>query len=282
MTQRTMIDMRQVAHPRDVRDYNTEMLRADFLIEGLFASDEINLTFSHIERMIVGGVVPVESLIDLPVYAPTGTAFFLERRELGVFNVGGAGTVHVDGAAHELERLDAIYIGLGTKSVRFSSKDASDPARFYLLSTPAHQQAATQVIRHAEARKLHLGSTETANVRTLCQYLMPDMCGTNQLVMGLTMLAPGSVWNTMPAHTHDRRSEAYLYFDLGPEARVFHMMGEPSQTRHLVVANEQAILSPNWSIHSGCGTSNYSFIWGMGGDNVTFTDMDPVAMADLR
>lgn len=282
MTGSTVIDMRQVAHPRDVRAYDTEALRADFLIEGLFAPDRVNLTFSHIERMIVGGVVPVSEALDLPAYGPTGTTFFLERRELGVFNIGGPGTVHVDGAAHDLDRLDAVYIGLGSKEVRFASANPANPARFYMLSTPAHRQAATQVIRHAEARKLHLGTQETANVRTLCQYLMPDMCGTNQLVMGMTLLAPGSVWNTMPSHTHDRRSEAYLYFDLGPEARVFHMMGEPSQTRHLVVANEQAILSPNWSIHSGCGTTNYSFIWGMGGDNVAFTDMDPVAMADLR
>lgn len=282
MTDQSPIDMRQVAHPRDVRTYDTERLRADFLIEGLFEANRINLTFSHIERMIVGGVVPGADPVALPDYPPTGTAFFLERRELGVFNIGGAGTVHVDGTAHDLARLDAIYVGLGAETVRFASKDPGNPARFYLLSTPAHRPAATQVIRHAEARKLHLGATETANVRTLCQYLMPDMCGTNQLVMGLTMLAPGSVWNTMPAHTHDRRSEAYLYFDLGQDARVFHMMGEPSQTRHLVVANEQAILSPNWSIHSGCGTSNYSFIWGMGGDNVVFTDMDPVAMATLR
>jgi 4-deoxy-L-threo-5-hexosulose-uronate ketol-isomerase len=276
------IDMRQVAHPRDIRGYDTGALRADFLIEGLFAENRINLTFSHIERMIVGGVVPVSGPLALPAYRPTGTDFFLERRELGVFNIGGSGTVEVDGKAHVLDRLDALYVGCGAREVRFSSSDAARPARFYLLSTPAHREAATQLVSHAGAKKIHLGSLETANVRTICQYLMPDNTGTNQLVMGMTMLAPGSVWNTMPSHTHDRRSEAYLYFDLAHDARVFHLMGKPAETRHLVVANEQAILSPNWSIHSGCGTSNYSFIWGMGGDNVVFTDMDPVPMDMLR
>ncbi len=276
------IDMRQVAHPRDVKGYDTAALRADFLVEGLFAAGQIQLVFSHIERLILGSAVPLSEPLALPVYAPTGTPFFLARRELGVFNIGGPGAVHVGGIAHELDRLDALYVGLGHEHVSFSSADSSNPARFYLLSTPAHRAAETTRVRHADSRKLALGATETANVRTLCQYLMPDMCGTNQLVMGITMLAPGSVWNTMPAHTHDRRSEAYLYFDLTADARVFHMMGQPQETRHLVVANEQAILSPNWSIHSGCGTTNYSFIWGMGGDNVVFTDMDPVAMAELK
>jgi 4-deoxy-L-threo-5-hexosulose-uronate ketol-isomerase len=274
--------MRQVAHPRDIRGYDTAALRADFLIDHLFEMGEVRLTFSHIERMIVGGAMPVASEVVLPVYAPTGTPFFLARREIGVFNIGGPGHVTVDGQRFDLDRLDALYIGLGHADVRFVSDDWNQPAKFYLLSTPAHRAAPTQRVTHAEANKLHLGSIEAANTRTICQYLMPDNTGTNQLVMGMTMLAPGAVWNTMPAHTHDRRSEAYLYFDMAPEARVFHMMGEPTETRHLVVANEQAILSPNWSIHSGCGTSNYSFIWGMGGDNVVFTDMDPVPMGLLR
>ncbi len=276
------LDMRQVAHPRDIRGYDTAALRADFLIDHLFEMGEVRLTFSHIERMIVGGAMPVASEVVLPVYAPTGTPFFLARREIGVFNIGGPGHVTVDGQRFDLDRLDALYIGLGHADVRFVSDDWNQPAKFYLLSTPAHRAAPTQRVTHAEANKLHLGSIEAANTRTICQYLMPDNTGTNQLVMGMTMLAPGAVWNTMPAHTHDRRSEAYLYFDMAPEARVFHMMGEPTETRHLVVANEQAILSPNWSIHSGCGTSNYSFIWGMGGDNVVFTDMDPVPMGLLR
>lgn len=276
------IDMRQVAHPRDVRTYDTEALRSDFLIENLFVTGEISLTFSHIERMIVGGAMPVASEIVLPAYPPTGTPFFLARREMGVFNIGGPGHVMVDGQRFDLARLDALYIGLGHADVRFVSDDWNNPARFYLLSTPAHREAPIRRVTQAEANMIQLGTVEAANVRTIRQYLMPDNTGTNQLVMGMTLLAPGSVWNTMPSHTHDRRSEAYLYFDMAPEARVFHLMGEPTQTRHLVVANEQAILSPNWSIHSGCGTSNYSFIWGMGGDNVVFTDMDPVPMDMLR
>jgi 4-deoxy-L-threo-5-hexosulose-uronate ketol-isomerase len=276
------IDMRQAAHPRDVKNYDTAALRRDFLIESLFSTGSIHLTYSHYERMIVGGVVPVMAEIALPAYRPTGTAFFLARRELGVFNIGGPGRVTVDGTAYDMGRLDALYVGVGSHDVHFSSKEPSKPARFYLLSTPAHRPAKTQRITHADARKLQMGALETANTRTICQYLMPDLCGTNQLVMGLTVLAPGAVWNTMPAHTHDRRSEAYLYFDLAPTARVLHLMGEPAQTRHLVVANEQAVLSPNWSIHSGCGTSHYSFIWGMGGDNVEYTDMDPAPMEMLR
>ncbi|MGL4727646.1 MAG: 5-dehydro-4-deoxy-D-glucuronate isomerase [Bosea sp. (in: a-proteobacteria)] len=282
MSEAQLIDMRQVAHPRDVRRYDTASLRADFLIENLFRPGEISLTFSHIERMIVGGVMPLGHAVPLPAYAPTGTPYFLARREIGIFNIGGPGHVIVGGEQHALERLDALYVGCGHEHVSFASDDTSNPARFYLLSTPATRPCPVRRISQSDARKIALGAAEGANQRTICQYLVPDLCDTNQLVMGITMLAPGSVWNTMPAHTHDRRSEAYLYFDLGPDARVFHMMGEPTETRHLVVANQQAILAPNWSIHSGCGTSNYSFIWGMGGDNVVFSDMDPVAMADLR
>lgn len=276
------IDMRQVAHPRDVKRYDTNQLRADFLIENLFGPGELNLTFSHLERMIVGGAMPLADALPLPPYKPTGTPDFLARREIGIINIGGPGTVSANGEAHALERLDALYLPPGTRDVRFASADAGNPARFYLLSTPGTRVTGVKRIRQAEAKRLDLGAPETSNQRTIFQYIVPALCDTNQLVMGLTRLATGSVWNTMPAHTHDRRSEAYLYFDLPAEARVFHLMGEPQETRHLVVANEQAILSPNWSIHSGCGTSNYSFIWGMGGDNVEFTDMDPVAMAELR
>jgi 4-deoxy-L-threo-5-hexosulose-uronate ketol-isomerase len=276
------IDMRQVAHPRDVKNYDTQALRADFLIERVFVPGELTLTFSHMERMIVGGAMPQAGALSLPVYAPTGTPFFLARREIGIFNIGGPGHVTVGEERHGLGRLDALYVGCGHEQVAFSSDDAANPAKFYLLSTPCTRPLPTKRITHADARKLSLGAQETANVRTLCQYLVPDLCETGQLVMGMTLLAPGSVWNTMPSHTHDRRSEAYLYFDLAAETRIFHMMGEPAETRHLVVANEQAIISPNWSIHSGCGTANYSFIWGMGGDNVAFTDMDAVAMAELR
>jgi 4-deoxy-L-threo-5-hexosulose-uronate ketol-isomerase len=277
-----MIDMRQVAHPRDVKRYDTKQLREDFLIENLFEAGALRLTFSHLERMIVGGAMPVNAPVSLAPYRPTGTPDFLARREIGIINVGGPGTVAAGGKSYGLDRLDALYLPPGTTDVALTSADAANPAKFYLLSTPGTRVTTAKLIRQADAKKIDLGSPETSNQRTIYQYIVPALCDTNQLVMGLTRLATGSVWNTMPAHTHDRRSEAYLYFDLGPDARVFHLMGEPSETRHLVVANEQAILSPNWSIHSGCGTSNYSFIWGMGGDNVEFTDMDPVTMAELR
>jgi 4-deoxy-L-threo-5-hexosulose-uronate ketol-isomerase len=277
-----MIDMRQVAHPRDVKRYDTSQLRADFLIQNLFGPGKLNLTFSHIERMIVGGAMPLAAPLPLAPYAPTGTPDFLARREIGILNIGGTGTVSAGGVTYAMDRLDALYLPPGTRDVHFASADAALPAKFYLLSTPGTRITAPKRIRPAEAKQIALGAPETSNQRIIFQYIVPALCDTNQLVMGLTQLAPGSVWNTMPAHTHDRRSEAYLYFDLAPEARVFHLMGEPTETRHLVVANEQAILSPNWSIHAGCGTSNYSFIWGMGGDNVEFTDMDPVAMAELK
>lgn len=277
-----MIDMRQVAHPRDVKRYDTNQLRTDFLIENLFAPGQLNFTFSHLERMIVGGAMPLAAAIPLQPYKPTGTPHFLARREIGIVNIGGPGIVMASGNAYPLERLDALYLPPATTEVSFASAEAANPAKFYLLSTPGTRVTAPKRIRQADAKRLDLGAPETSNQRTIFQYIVPALCDTNQLVMGLTQLATGSVWNTMPAHTHDRRSEAYLYFDLAADARVFHFMGEPSETRHLVVANEEAILSPNWSIHAGCGTSNYSFIWGMGGDNVEFTDMDPVAMAELR
>lgn len=277
-----MIDMRQVAHPRDVKHYDTAQLRADFLIETLFEPGVLRLTFSHLERMIVGGAMPLATPVALAPYRPTGTPDFLARREIGVINVGGPGTVVASGETYALDKLDALYLPPGSTKVSFASADAVHPAKFYLLSTPGTRKTAPKRILQAGAKKIDLGSAESSNQRTIYQYIVPALCDTNQLVMGLTQLATGSVWNTMPAHTHDRRSEAYLYFDLATDARVFHLMGEPHETRHLVVANEQAILAPNWSIHSGCGTSNYCFIWGMGGDNIEFTDMDPVTMAELR
>lgn len=277
-----MIDMRQAAHPRDVKHYDTNALREDFLIDSLFEPGTLRLTFSHLERMIVGGAMPVEAPVALSPYPPTGTASFLARREMGIVNVGGPGVVSAGGTDYPLNQLDALYLPPTTEDVSFASADRAKPAKFYLLSTPGTRLTAPKLIRQADAKRIDLGAPETSNQRSIFQYIVPALCDTNQLVMGLTRLAPGSVWNTMPAHTHDRRSEAYLYFDLAPHARVFHFMGEPRETRHLLVANEQAILSPNWSIHSGCGTSNYSFIWGMGGDNVEFTDMDPVSLEELR
>ena len=278
----TTIDERQAAHPRDVKSYGTQALREDFLIERIFVQGEIALTYSHYDRMVVGGAMPTGQALTLQPYAPTGTPFFLARRELGVINLGGAGSVTVDGEVFALPPLDALYVGLGAKAVSFASADAGSPAKFYLTSAPAHREAPHQVIAKSDANTIHLGAPETSNKRTIRQYIMPNTTGTNQLVMGMTALEPGSVWNSMPCHTHTRRMEAYLYFDLDPAHRVFHFMGEPSETRHLLVANEQAVISPNWSIHCGCGTSNYSFVWAMAGDNVEFTDMDAAPVETLR
>lgn len=276
------IDVRQVCHPDAVRNFDTDELRRHFLIENIFETDEIVLTYSHIDRLIVGGAVPAAKPLTLSAPTPVGQDFFLAQRELGVFNIGGAGRITLDGTAHELATRDCLYIGKGVVNVIFESADAANPARFYLLSTPAHAAHPSVLIKPEQANKLILGDQLTANKRTLFQYIHPDVCESCQLVMGMTQLEPGNMWNTMPSHTHDRRSEAYLYFDLAADTRIFHMMGEPTQTRHLIVANEQAILSPGWSIHSGVGTANYAFIWAMGGDNKSFTDMDHVPMSVLR
>jgi 4-deoxy-L-threo-5-hexosulose-uronate ketol-isomerase len=276
------IDERQAAHPRDVRRYDTEALRQDFLVERVFVPGELTRTYSHYDRMVVGGAMPVASPLTLDPFAPTGTPFFLARRELGVINIGGAGNVTVDGKRFDLPNLDALYVGLGARDVAFASADPANPAKFYLTSAPAHREAPHQVLRQADANTMHLGSIETSNKRTIRQYLMPNTTGTNQLVMGMTALEPGSVWNSMPCHTHTRRMEAYLYFNLDPAHRVFHFMGEPTETRHLLVANEQVVIAPNWSIHCGCGTSNYAFVWAMAGDNVEFTDMDATPVETLR
>lgn len=276
------IDVRQVCHPDAVRNFDTDELRRHFLIENIFETDEIVLTYSHIDRLIVGGAVPAAKPLTLSAPTPVGQDFFLAQRELGVFNIGGAGRITLDGTVHELATRDCLYIGKGVVNVIFESADAANPARFYLLSTPAHAAHPSVLIKPEQANKLILGDQLTANKRTLFQYIHPDVCESCQLVMGMTQLEPGNMWNTMPSHTHDRRSEAYLYFDLAADTRIFHMMGEPTQTRHLIVANEQAILSPGWSIHSGVGTANYAFIWAMGGDNKSFTDMDHVPMSVLR
>ena len=276
------IDIRQVSHPDAVKHFDTAALRRHFLIERLFEPSEIHLTYSHIDRLIVGGAMPVDGPLHLPTPKAVGTDAFLRRRELGVVNVGGAGAVAVGGEVHPVGFRDALYIGMGAGDVSFSSDEASEPAKFYLVSTPAHATYPTLRITETMAKTFDLGDQSTANDRTIRQYIIPGICQSCQLVLGLTQLKPGSMWNTMPCHTHDRRSEAYLYFNLAAEARVFHLMGDPAETRHLVIANEQAILSPGWSIHSGVGTSHYAFIWAMGGDNQDYTDMDMVAMGDLR
>ena len=260
----------------------TDELRYNFHIDNLFAPDRINLTYAHYDRMIVGGAMPEDETLTLETIKPTGTKNFLDRRELIAVNIGGAGTVTVDGQSYSVGPRDMIYVGMGVEAVSFASLDASAPAKFYLLSAPAHQAHPTKHIRIDDAKRLDLGSQATSNERSIFQFIHPEGAKTCQLVVGMTQLAPGSVWNTMPCHIHDRRSEAYLYFDLPEAARVFHFMGEPDETRHLVIQNEEAILSPGWSIHSGVGTSNYAFIWAMAGDNVDYTDVDMVAIADLR
>jgi 4-deoxy-L-threo-5-hexosulose-uronate ketol-isomerase len=226
--------------------------------------------------------VPVAEPLLLTAPKSIGSPNFLDRRELGVVNLGGAGLVRTDGVVRELMPRDALYVGMGTREVAFEASDRSNPPKFYLVSTPAHARFETVVIGLDRARRLDLGEPTNGNVRTIYQMIHPDVCRSCQLVLGMTQLKEGSMWNTMPAHVHDRRSEVYVYFDMKPDARVFHFMGEPQETRHLVIANEQAVLSPGWSIHSGCGTSNYSFVWAMAGDNQAFTDMDLVAMDQLR
>lgn len=277
-----MIDIRQVPHPDAVRRFDTAELRRHFLIEQLFIEGEVRLTYSHIDRLIVGGACPAAGPLALPTPKAVGTDAFLKRRELGILNVGGAGTVMVGGERFDLGFRECLYVGMGAGEVVFESAAPDAPAKFYLVSTPAHRACPTRKLTEADANRLELGAPETANVRTIRQYIIPGVCESCQLVLGFTELKTGSIWNTMPTHTHDRRSEVYLYFDLAADARVVHLMGEPQETRHLVMANEEAVLSPGWSIHSGVGTKSYSFVWAMGGDNQDYTDMDAVAMGDLR
>lgn len=260
----------------------TDELRAHFHIPNLFQPGRISLTYTHYDRMIVGGAMPGAQALELAAIKPTGTPNFLDRRELIAANIGGAGSIEVDGERHAIGPRDMIYVGMGTKSVRFGSDSAAAPAKFYLLSAPAHFAHPTTRIGIADAKRLDLGSRETSNERSIFQFVHPEGVKTCQLVVGMTQLATGSVWNTMPCHVHDRRMEAYLYFDMAESARVFHLMGEPDETRHIVMKSEEAVLSPGWSIHSGAGTSNYAFIWAMAGDNVDYTDVDAVAIGDLR
>jgi 4-deoxy-L-threo-5-hexosulose-uronate ketol-isomerase len=278
----TTVEVRHASHPDAVRTFDTGQLRRHFLVETLFRPGAATLTYSHIDRFVVGGAMPVSAPLPLQALKPIGSDKFLRRRELGVLNVGGSGRVTVDGRSFDMGKLDALYVAMGAEDVVFESADPSRPAKFYLMSTPAHARYETRRIAIADARKIALGARETANLRTIYQVIHPEVCKSCQLVMGFTVLEPGSVWNTMPSHLHDRRCEMYFYFDLQPEARVFHFMGEPAETRHLVVANEQAVLSPSWSLHSGVGTSNYTFAWAMAGDNQDFADMDALAISDLR
>ncbi|MBL8589487.1 MAG: 5-dehydro-4-deoxy-D-glucuronate isomerase [Methylobacteriaceae bacterium] len=278
----TDIEVRQACSPGEARRLDTSALRAQFHVGGLFREAAIRLVYTHVDRFVIGAAVPTDAALTLEAPKPIGSPGFLDRRELGVFNIGGAGEVRIGEERHRLETCEALYVGMGAGEVSFVSRDPARPARFYLLSTPAHAAHPTRKITPDQARRIDLGAPETANVRQLVQMIHPQVCASCQLVMGFTRLAPGAVWNTMPCHTHDRRSEVYLYFDLAPAARVFHLMGEPDETRHLVMANEEAAISPGWSIHAGCGTQAYSFVWAMAGDNQEFADMDHVAMEDLR
>lgn len=272
----------QAISEKEAQTFTTAQLRENFLIESIFKPNEIHFVYTHYDRVVLGGAMPTKDELTLQTYDNLKSDYFLERREIGIINVGGNGSIETDGVSHELSKLDALYIGKGVKSVIFKSSDADNPAQFFLLSAPAHQIFPTRKMSKEEASPVSLGSVETANERTIYKYIHLGGIQSCQVVMGLTVLKNGSVWNTMPAHVHDRRMEAYLYFDLNPEHRVFHLMGQPQETRHLVVANHQAILSPPWSIHSGAGTSNYSFIWAMAGENLDFTDMDFVQIAELR
>ena len=276
------METRHAHHPDQVRAMDTAALRRHFLIQDLFRPGELRTVYSHVDRVITGGAVPQERPLELAASKELGVEYFLQRRELGILNLGGAGTVRVDGRDHALGRRDGLYVGMGARQVSFRSAQAATPARFFLLSAPAHAAHPTRLVTVENARKLELGSAQEANARTIHQIIHPAVLPTCQLVMGLTQLEPGSVWNTMPAHTHERRMEVYLYLDLPADAFVIHLMGTPGETRHLVVRNEQAVISPSWSIHSGVGTRAYSFIWGMAGENQTFDDMDGVAMSDLR
>jgi 4-deoxy-L-threo-5-hexosulose-uronate ketol-isomerase len=268
--------------PKEVQGMTTDELRSSFLTDKLMQDDNIRLLYTHYDRVILGGAKPVRTTLSLETHPELKADYFLQRREIGIINVGGKGRIFADGAAYELGKLDCLYAGKGVQKISFTSDDPADPSLFYLLSTQAHAIHPVQFLSRQQAQPTDIGAPETSNARTIYKYIHADGIKSCQLVMGLTVLKTGSVWNTMPAHTHTRRMEAYFYFDVPDGQRIFHFMGQPQETRHLLVAGEQAVVSPPWSIHSGCGTGNYSFIWGMAGENYTYTDMDIVSIPDLR
>lgn len=287
------MELRTAASPKDVKHYDTDRLREEFLIQNVFVPDEIKLVYSHIDRIITGSATPVNKELVLTAGDELRAEYFLQRRELGVINIGGAGAIIVDGKEYLVAYKEGMYIGMGSQNISFKSTDAANPAKFYLNSAPAHMTYPTVLIKPEgqeeegvvivkDSNKVELGSLEDANHRTLCKYILPGQVESCQLEMGMTKLELGSVWNTMPCHTHDRRMEVYLYFDVPEDAVVFHYMGEPTETRHIVMRNEEAVISPSWSIHSASATHAYTFIWGMVGENQDFDDMDHVDMKDLR
>lgn len=273
---------RYANNPRDSKRYDTEELRENYLVEDIFKDDQIELVYSHVDRIIFGGIKPVYKELKLEAGKEMGVDYFLERRELGIINIGGKAIVTIDGTEYELKEKDGLYVGKGNKEVSFKSVNPEEPAKLYVNSVPAHKEYETVKIDIEKANPVRLGDNKTLNKRTIYQYVHPNVCESCQLLMGLTMLEPGNAWNTMPCHTHERRMEVYFYFDMDEDTRVFHLMGEPTETRHLVVKNEECVISPSWSIHSGVGTSNYTFIWGMCGENKTFDDMDNIPMDVLR
>lgn len=280
------MDIRYSTGPNDVKRYTTEELRREFLIENLYVPDQVVAVYSHVDRMVTLGCMPVHETVSIDkgidIWHNFGTEYFLERRELGMFNIGGDGTVTVDGTVYELGYKDCLYVTMGAKEILFTSKDPEKPAKFYMVSAPAHRSYETKLLKIADAAKRPLGDAATSNKRVINQFIHPDVLKTCQLSMGMTVLESGSVWNTMPAHTHERRMEIYMYFELPEDQVVFHMMGQGQETRHIVMTNEQAVISPSWSIHAGAGTSNYTFIWAMGGENQAFDDMDNIPTTELK
>ncbi|MEM9937097.1 MAG: 5-dehydro-4-deoxy-D-glucuronate isomerase [Bacteroidota bacterium] len=273
---------RYAVHPQDFRQYDTERIRSEFLLTHLFPSEDIRLTYSLYDRYIVGGSMPGTSLLKLETFDSLKADYFLERREMGIINVGGTGIVEADGERFEIAYKEAVYLGRGTKKVFFSSVDAHSPAKFYINSAPAHHAYPSRSVKQKEAEIVELGSLETANHRIIKKLIVNSILPTCQLQMGMTELKTGSVWNTMPAHVHNRRMEAYFYFEVPEDQAVCHFMGEPEETRHMWLHNEQAILCPSWSIHCGSGTSSYTFIWGMAGENLDYGDMDFAPITSLK
>lgn len=280
------MEIRYSCNQRDFKRYTTEEIRDEFLIENLYVENEVTAVYSHVDRMVTLGCMPTTEVVSIDkgidVWANFGTSYFLERREIGIFNIGGSGTIKADEETFHMNYKDCLYITQGTKNVTFASDDAANPAKFYMVSAPAYCAYKTTYLPIEKAVKRPLGAMETSNKRTINQFIHPDVLPTCQLSMGMTELEPGSVWNTMPSHTHERRMEVYMYFEVPNDNVVFHMMGEGKETRHIVMQNEQAVISPSWSIHSGAGTSNYTFIWAMGGENQAFDDMDTIPTTELR
>ena len=280
------MDIRYSANPKDIKRYTQDELRKEFLIEELFKKDEVTCVYSHVDRMVTLGIMPVNEVVSIDkgidIWKNFGTEYFLERREIGIFNIGGTGKIKVDDKEYELLYKDCLYITKGAKKVTFESSDKNKPAKFYGVSAPAHTSYETKLLKIADANKKPCGDKAKCNERVINQFIHPNVLKTCQLSMGMTELSEGSVWNTMPCHTHERRMEVYMYFELGPDDVVFHMMGEGNETRHIVMKNEMAVISPSYSIHSGVGTKRYTFIWAMGGENQAFDDMDEIKTTDLK